>query len=111
MNNNLGIVVMESFPDNGNVNANTSNANFPNVGGNATNSAGNVGIFYCNVNNNSTNNNTSIGSRNSGIISRSMSFLKQHLEKSTRPCLLTKHEGNNDNLVHWYSTFGIGRCI
>jgi hypothetical protein len=60
-------VVKELFPAYGNVNANSSNANFPNVGGNAGNNAGNVGIFYCNVNNNSTNSNANNGSRNSGI--------------------------------------------
>ena len=51
--------------DNGNVNANSSNANFPNVGGNYSNSTGNVGMFYCNVNNNSTNSNSNNGSRKS----------------------------------------------
>lgn len=50
--------------DNGNVNYNSSNANFPNVGGNYGNGT-NAGIFYCNVNNNSTNSNSNNGSRNS----------------------------------------------
>ena len=50
--------------DNGNVNYNSSNANFPNVGGNY-NDGTNAGVFYCNVNNNSTNSNSNNGSRNS----------------------------------------------
>lgn len=55
--------------DNGNVNANSSNANFPNVGGNYSYSSGDVGMFYCNVNNNSTNSNANNGSRKSFNIS------------------------------------------
>ena len=50
------------WPDNGNVNYNSSNANFPNVGGNYNN-ADNAGLFYCNVNYNSTNSNSNIGAR------------------------------------------------
>lgn len=53
--------------DNGNVNYNSSNANFPNVGGNY-NDGTNAGVFYCNVNNNSTNSNSNNGSRNSTTI-------------------------------------------
>ena len=55
--------VMQVTCDNGNVNANTSNANFPNVGGNYSNTAGNAGMFNCNVNNNSTNSNSNIAAR------------------------------------------------
>ena len=50
------------WPDNGNVNYNSSNANFPNVGGNYNNDD-NCGIFYCNVNNNSTNSNSNYRAR------------------------------------------------
>ncbi len=53
---------MASWPDNGNVNYNSSNANFPNVGGNY-NDGDNAGLFYCNVNYNSTNSNSNIGAR------------------------------------------------
>lgn len=53
---------MASWPDNGNVNYNSSNANFPNVGGNYSD-GGNAGLFYCNVNYNSTNSNSNIGAR------------------------------------------------
>lgn len=61
----LVIQVDHSWCDNGNVNYNSSNANFPNVGGSNSDSTGNAGIFYCNVNNNSTNSNSNNGSRNS----------------------------------------------
>lgn len=50
------------FGCDGNVNSNSSNAYFPNVGGNY-NDEGNAGLFYCNVNYNSTNSNSNIGSR------------------------------------------------
>ncbi len=53
---------MASWPDNGNVNYNSSNANFPNVGGNYSD-RGNAGLFNCNVNYNSTNSNSNYGAR------------------------------------------------
>ena len=58
----MGSMVRRRWPDNGNVNYNSSNANFPNVGGNY-NDTTNAGIFYCNVNINSTNSNSNNGAR------------------------------------------------
>ena len=74
--------------DNGNVNYNSSNANFPNVGGNYNNTD-NAGLFYCNVNYNSTNSNSNIGSRLSYFLT-----LHPHWggEGPGQPCLSAKHD-------------------
>lgn len=61
-----GDVVLGHWPDNGNVNVNSSNANFLNVGGNYDD-GDNAGLFYANVNANSNNSNSNNGSRNSCI--------------------------------------------
>ena len=83
-------------PDNGNVNVNSSNANFPNVGGNYNN-GDDAGLFYANVNNNSTNSNTNYGSRNASI-SHSNRASVQTEGKSPQPCHSAKHEGNNTHV-------------
>ena len=83
-------------PDNGNVNVNSSNANFPNVGGNYNN-GDNAGMFNCNVNNNSTNSNSNYGSRNASIL-RSNRASVQMENKSPQPCHSAKHEGNNTHI-------------
>ena len=80
--------------DNGNVNYNSSNANFPNVGGNYNNTD-NAGMFYCNVNINSTNSNSNYGSRLSYLHAPS----RMGGEGPEQPCLLAKHDFTQHLLV------------
>lgn len=82
-----GNVVKGHWPDNGNVNVNSSNANFLNVGGNY-NDGDNAGLFYGNINVNSTNSNSSSGSRNSYKAPTQIRVSG----KSTWPCHLAKHD-------------------
>lgn len=88
---------MGQCADNGNVNVNSSNTNFPNVGGNYNNGE-NAGMFNCNVNNNSTNSNTNNGSRLASIVTlHTYMGCKMEIE-SPQPCHLAKYEVNNTHL-------------
>ena len=99
---------MESHPDNGNVNVNSSNAYFPKLGGNYNNDD-NCGLFYVNVNNNSTNSNSNYGSRLASV-SRSSLYMRNDWRRNPRDhgsCQNTKTTIHTS--VRWYSRKGAGR--
>lgn len=103
-----GAIVVSYLPDNGNVNANSSYANFLNVGGNYNNSD-NAGLFYANVNVNSTNSNANNGSRNSYYYAPGASCIAG---KSIGPWLLPKHEMQNDiSALVPLCNAGVGRRV
>ena len=102
------MMVLSLSPDNGNVNSNTSNANFLNVGGNYNNSD-NAGLFYANVNVNSTNSNSNNGSRNSlftlHIFSNIWGNPSGHAPRQNTKC--------KSKSARWYPcvTAGVGRRV
>lgn len=92
----MGYIVKSLWPDNGNVNVNSSNANFLNVGGNYDD-GDNAGLFYSNVNNNSNNANSNNGSRISEMNYAPIYQIRGNLYSHAT------WQNTTGRVAHWYS--------